>query len=313
MENSFVGINVMTKNNGVGKYARDLSKIIEIHSFILDKSNSVDDYIGVTHKMKRPYLTSGYALNRVLLPGYINKIFKGSKLHYISPIKPSQKNGIVTIHDLYCLQGQTYLDNVMCKICGLYANWDIITDSNSTKNLLIKHYKYHEDQITTVPLAVDDKVFHDKHLDKQYILTVGDGPHKNNLELDKIIPEKYMHLHVGKQSKHSVGYVDDIELNSLYNKSFCSIRYSDMEGFGIPAIESLMAGCPIILKRINTFEEILGDNYPLYVDTLQEIPEMIEYAKENRNEVMKYFEKYRDYYKIERFEKEMKKYYEARQ
>ncbi|HBJ39132.1 MAG TPA: hypothetical protein DDZ51_31175 [Planctomycetaceae bacterium] len=57
----------------------------------------------------------------------------------------------------------------------------------------------------------------------------------------------------------SLGYVADPELRYLYRKAICFIYASLYEGFGIPVIESLRLGCPVILSDIPVFREVAGD------------------------------------------------------
>ncbi len=61
---------------------------------------------------------------------------------------------------------------------------------------------------------------------------------------------------------HPVDYyknVDDVELASAYGNARATIMASSHEGFGLPVIESLSLGCPVILSDIPVFREIAGD------------------------------------------------------
>ncbi|SDL95099.1 Glycosyltransferase involved in cell wall bisynthesis [Chryseobacterium taihuense] len=52
---------------------------------------------------------------------------------------------------------------------------------------------------------------------------------------------------------------DEKELGHFYQKAKCFVFPSLYEGFGIPVLESMACGCPIILTRHGSFPEVAGD------------------------------------------------------
>jgi mannosyltransferase len=67
--------------------------------------------------------------------------------------------------------------------------------------------------------------------------------------LNYFIPHRYKHA----------GYVDTKQLNDLYNESLCFVYPSLYEGFGIPIIESMKAGCPVVAVNNSSIPEVAGD------------------------------------------------------
>ena len=61
------------------------------------------------------------------------------------------------------------------------------------------------------------------------------------------------------------GYISNSELRSLYEHSFCFIHPSLYEGFGLPPLEAMACGCPVIASNAASLPEICGDA-ALYCD-----------------------------------------------
>ncbi|HYM95856.1 MAG TPA: glycosyltransferase family 1 protein [Candidatus Sulfotelmatobacter sp.] len=64
-----------------------------------------------------------------------------------------------------------------------------------------------------------------------------------------------------------VGFVSDDELVLLYNRAALFIYPSLYEGFGLPPLEAMACGCPVIASNVTAMPEILGDG-ALLVDPL---------------------------------------------
>lgn len=62
-----------------------------------------------------------------------------------------------------------------------------------------------------------------------------------------------------------LGHVDDTELRRLYRRAVALVYPSLYEGFGLPLLEAMACGCPVVASRIPATVEVAGD-CPIYFD-----------------------------------------------
>ena len=56
-----------------------------------------------------------------------------------------------------------------------------------------------------------------------------------------------------------LGFVNDAQLRSLYENAACFVFPSFYEGFGLPPLEALTLGCPVIVSSVASLPEIFGE------------------------------------------------------
>jgi glycosyltransferase involved in cell wall biosynthesis len=56
-----------------------------------------------------------------------------------------------------------------------------------------------------------------------------------------------------------LGRVTDAELRALYENALCLVFPSRYEGFGIPPLEAMWCGCPVLAARAGAVPEVCGD------------------------------------------------------
>jgi mannosyltransferase len=65
---------------------------------------------------------------------------------------------------------------------------------------------------------------------------------------------------LGVQNKVFVlEYADDSELNYLYQHAFALVYPSSYEGFGLPPLEAMNCGCPVIAVNTSSIPEVVGE------------------------------------------------------
>jgi glycosyltransferase involved in cell wall biosynthesis len=65
----------------------------------------------------------------------------------------------------------------------------------------------------------------------------------------------------------AAGFVSDGELRALYENAACFLFPSLYEGFGLPPLEAMACGCPVIVSREASLPEVCGDA-AMYCDAL---------------------------------------------
>lgn len=114
-------------------------------------------------------------------------------------------------------------------------------------------------------------------LERPYVLAVGSlAPHKNLAALGAtagMLAARGMELVVtgGLAARvfagaaplprvaRYVGRVDDAGLRALYEGARCFVFPSRLEGFGLPAVEAMACGCPVVAARAGALPETCGD------------------------------------------------------
>lgn len=83
------------------------------------------------------------------------------------------------------------------------------------------------------------------------------------------LPELATNLGIGDRVVF-LGQVDDAELAALYGGARAFVFPSLYEGFGIPPLEAMGCGCPVIASRAASIPEVCGDA-AMYMDAMQNV------------------------------------------
>ncbi len=72
--------------------------------------------------------------------------------------------------------------------------------------------------------------------------------------------QSMINKHFQKDNRiYCTGYIDNSQLNIVYNNAYALLYPSTYEGFGIPVLEAQKAGCPVIAYNGSSIPEIIGD------------------------------------------------------
>ena len=226
--------------------------------------------------------------------------------HRLPRFLPSRIARVVTIHDLVwkcakeTMHPTTYfLEKIQMPVAVRKADL-IVADSYSTRDAVITEFNVESQNISVIPLAASNVQntpsfdFLKKHdIDGPYFLFVGTLEPRKNLtrllqaygSLPLSIKRKIKLVIVGGKGWGKVnlldtvtqldltecvkvlGRVDDMALSTLYaNSQFLAIP-SLYEGFGLPLVEAMSYGTPVLTANNSSMPEVAG-NAGLLVDAL---------------------------------------------
>jgi glycosyltransferase involved in cell wall biosynthesis len=213
---------------------------------------------------------------------------------------------VVTIHDLLPLHFPNayprlkyYARYVIPRLVS--ASRALIVDSESTASDVREHYPVRRIPVYVIYPGYDDSVFRAvdperaarvaaRYRLERYILTVGETrPYKNLHRLIQAfagVRERDLKLAVvGSTNRHNLsltalpaslriadrvrflGLVPDEDLVSLYGGAVAFVFPSMYEGFGMPPLEAMACGCPVIASHAASIPEVCGDA-AVYVDPM---------------------------------------------
>ena len=159
----------------------------------------------------------------------------------------------------------------------------VLASSESTKSDLIKYYNIPEEKIHVVHLALPLKISAGKNKEP-FILYVGTLEPRKNVEglvrayailksqgfKQKLVIAgmkgwKYENIfrlieqHNLQNDVIYKGYVSEDEKEELYKKAELFVWPSFYEGFGLPVLEAMARGTPVVTSRSSSLPEVVGD------------------------------------------------------
>lgn len=219
---------------------------------------------------------------------------------------PKRVARVVTIHDLvWKYAGDTMrplsrqLERYQMPIAVKAAD-AIVTDSNATAEAINKEFSTNANKLSVVPLGVNlsKKLAPFESLEKQginqpYFLFVGTLEPRKNLSrlltaysyLAAPLRERAMLVIAGgkgwggvdikdmvadlglERHVHILGYIDESALATLYANALFLTMPSLYEGFGLPIVEAMAYGVPVLTSNNSSMPEVAG-NAGLLIDPL---------------------------------------------
>ena len=163
----------------------------------------------------------------------------------------------------------------------------LVVDSRFTGDEVQRVLRVPSERMRVVLLAADDAITerpsNDAHVlttlgvSRPFVLTVGAADHRKNLALVERAMARVRETKrdvslvlAGPRNDQSdarherpwertLGFVSDEALMALYRSAECVVMPSKYEGFGLPVLEAMQVGTPVICARTSSLPEVGGD------------------------------------------------------
>jgi glycosyltransferase involved in cell wall biosynthesis len=199
------------------------------------------------------------------------------------------KNQIITIHDAIVFLHSEWFSKTFYQWYKFLLpkisqnSIKIITVSSNSRNDLSKFLNIPKEKFVLIHNAADELFVENSFINKEkIILSVSSLDPRKNFEnlikgfLHSKLDKEYQLVIVGAESasfpKHELfdqistnknisftGYLSDSELIEYYQKSTLFVYPSLYEGFGIPPLEAMACGTPVITSNNSSLPEVCGD------------------------------------------------------
>jgi alpha-1,3-rhamnosyl/mannosyltransferase len=149
----------------------------------------------------------------------------------------------------------------------------VIAVSERTRDDLIELYRIPEEKIRVIPHGVDPAFVPGVGTGERYLLFVGAVQRRKDpwaaleaaqdVQLPLVIagPEREPALaaELRRRGADLRGYVEKRELAELYRGAVCLVVPSRYEGFGLPVLEAMASGVPVVAARDPALMEVAAD------------------------------------------------------
>jgi len=270
---------VTTEQAGVDKYSQELARLMPLRTIETRRYLSLSEAFGLANIIRKEP-------DVIHLP---NQNFARYALFRRNPF-------VVTVHDLirflFRFDPEAMVEKALLRLdvhCIRRAG-HIIATSQHTRGSLIRYLHVPEDRVTLVYDGVDHAAFKPgcpPPLEGPYILYVGSERPRKNLgrlfEAFAVLKQDFPDLKLVKagtagrsltyrldtmrkldslgirQDVVFPGHVAEHELARYYGSAVLLAYPSLHEGFGLPPLEAMASGCPVVSSNNSSLPEVVGD------------------------------------------------------
>lgn len=287
-------------------FGYSIRKINLLNSFLSEmkaiNTKVVGKFIPIPEKVVNFIWNSVHILPIEMILGDID-IFHSSD--WIQP--PSRAKMVTTIHDLIIYTNPQTSNDYIISTHKKRLEWVkkdvdcVFADSNCTKDDIVRILEIPEQLIHVIypgisnefsiqPKQEVDRVKRKYSLFEDYLLSVGTmEPRKNLKTLLTAFCDFERHSLVKSYGKpielviagnsgwgekppvskyvRMLGFVDQKDLPALYSGALAFVYPSLYEGFGLPILEAMASGCPVVTSPAGSLKEIAG-KYAMMIDPM---------------------------------------------
>ena len=277
----------------VGIYVRSITEFLgtdkNLYTYIYDKKNLPLKIEGNKLRGVYPPMSSGWFFNttfqNIIYRKFKNLVKSKSEnvlIHYTSQqIKPFNfGHPTVTVHDLVPVlfpeQSHKRIVKMTKRNLDFYKKLPIASTISNFTRKSMEDYGF-DGKIHVVPNTIS-KTFRPLNVEKsdlrrklnlpgekKLILSVSANYPRKNLQLVEqtvnSLGDSYVLVRVGPPVGNSINFsnVSEETLNEIYNACDVFFMPSSYEGFGMPVLEAMSSGIPVVASDIEIFEEVAGN------------------------------------------------------
>lgn len=243
---------------------------------------------------------SGIAWEQIELPKALNAEEKPLLLNLCNAAPINYNNQVITLHDVAFIDHPEWFS----KSFSLWYKFlikrivskarRVITVSKFSQNRIHSVYKVPVNEINVIQNGVPSDMINLNLPKEKIIITAGSLDPRKNLDtiingfIEANLSDWKLIIVGGKNASFSnvdlvnhsniewTGYLERTKLIELYNRAVIYISASRYEGFGIPVLEAMKAGCRIMLSDIPVYRELYTDQvYYFETDNKNEIANLL--------------------------------------
>ena len=274
---------VSTEHSGIDRYSQELAKRLPVSPIHTTRYGSMCQHLRL-----------GWALRRNRHGIHFSNHHLGRWVSWVTPPCVVTVHDLVRLAFPHAPEDRIAAAGLALDRRGIRAATHVICVSEATKSDLMQHLAVAEAKITVIYNGIDHSVFKPSPVDDgrfsaPYVLYVGsERPRKNlvclmrafaalkdrgqgfaSLRLLKVgsagrsdgfrtaTLEEARRLGVDRDIDF-VDHVSDQALAVLYSNALALVYPSLYEGFGLPVVEAMACGCPVVASHVSSLPEVAG-------------------------------------------------------